>query len=127
MPHGWAIAEFHLLLRDCLIFEDRRRLVLFAGVPEMWFTDRKGMQIKDLPTHFGSLDVSWTVTDDGAVLRLGGDAAPHAGYVLSLPASPAPTVTVEGEPVEEDPRGYLLPANTREARIRFGSERTGGP
>ena len=33
MPHGWAIAEVHLLLRDCLAYEDDGRLVLFAGVP----------------------------------------------------------------------------------------------
>ena len=34
MPHGWAIAEVHLLLRDCLAYEDNQQLVLFAGVPE---------------------------------------------------------------------------------------------
>lgn len=126
MPHGWAIAEFHLLLRDCLVFEDRQKLILFAGIPETWFTDRRGMEITNLPTHFGELDVSWTVADDGAVLRPDGEASPDGGYVLSLPASLEPSVTVNGESVGRDARGYLLPRNTKEARVQFGSQGKGG-
>ena len=33
MPHGWAIAEVHLLLRDCLAYEDGNRLVLVRRRP----------------------------------------------------------------------------------------------
>ncbi len=70
MPHGWAIAEMHLLLRDALVFEDGERLVLFAGVPPEWFA--KPMRLRNLPTHFGSLTVDWTPDEGGGVLAVTG-------------------------------------------------------
>jgi hypothetical protein len=119
MPHGWAIAEVHLLLRDCLAYEDGGRLVLFAGVPPNWFRDPKGMEIKNLPTQFGSLDVSWDVTGDGATLRLGGKAAPPEGFVLSLPDSSKTTVSAGNKTITAMERGFVLPAETKQARIQF--------
>jgi hypothetical protein len=84
MPHGWAIAEMQLLLRDALAFEDDDRLVLFAGTPEEWFA--KPMRIENLPTHFGRLSVAWEPRESGGgVLSLSGMAAPPKGMVLRLP------------------------------------------
>ncbi len=120
MPHGWAIAEVHLLLRDCLACEDDRQLVLFAGIPEAWFTHPQGMKIAGLPTHFGSLTASWDTLGNTATLRLSG-AAPPGGFVLSLPASLKTTVSVEEKEIERSERGFILPAETRQARIEFGS------
>jgi hypothetical protein len=57
MPHGWAIAEFHLLLRDSLAFEDGDQLILLAGIPPAWFRDPAGFSIEKF----------LTVTDFGAV------------------------------------------------------------
>jgi hypothetical protein len=121
MPHGWAIAEVHLLIRDCLAYEDDGRLVLFAGIPVGWFTDRAGLRIRHLPTHFGDLDVSWDVTSDGGTLRLEGRAVPPEGFLLSLPDSRKPTVSVGRRTVERTERGFILPADTKEAHIQFGS------
>jgi hypothetical protein len=121
MPHGWSIAEVHLLIRDCLAYEDDGRLVLFAGVPPSWFRDGKGIGIKNLPTHFGDLGVSWETVDNGAMLRLEGKAQPPKGFVLSLPESLKPDVSVGGKTVESMERGYILPADTKEAHIQFGS------
>jgi hypothetical protein len=119
MPHGWAIAELHLLLRDCLAFEDGNRLMLFAGIPESWFTHKDGFSIRNLPTHFGALDISWDVADDGVTLRLSGAAAPPQGFALSLPASMRPKVSVDGKPIERVPGGFALTAETKQAHIRF--------
>jgi hypothetical protein len=119
MPHGWAIAEVHLLLRDCLAYEDSGGLVLFAGVPVDWFTHRGGMNIKNLPTHFGNLDVSWEVTDSGAILRLGGNAAPPEGFVLSLPDSLKPRVSAGGKTIESAKRGFVLPADAKQAHVQL--------
>jgi hypothetical protein len=121
MPHGWAIAEVHLLLRDCLAYEDDGRLVLFAGVPPSWFRERQGIGIRNLPTHFGDLGVSWETANGGATLRLEGKAQPPNGFVLSLPESLKPSVSVGGKTVESMERGYLLPADTKEAHIQFDS------
>jgi hypothetical protein len=80
MPHGWAIAEMQLLLRDALAFEDGNKLVLFAGVPEEWFV--KPMKIENLPTHFGKLSVDWQPQEKGGVVTFAGDAAPAQGFVI---------------------------------------------
>src|SRR5207248_1937604 len=45
MPHGWAIAEMALLLRDALAFEDGGRLVLLAGVPVEWLRGKQAFSI----------------------------------------------------------------------------------
>jgi hypothetical protein len=87
MPHGWAIAELWLLMRDSIVFEDRGRLVLFAGVPEAWFRDAKGMRARRLATCFGSLDISYAPAAGGAVVSLSDAAAPPNGFLLRLPAS----------------------------------------
>ncbi len=120
MPHGWAIAEVHLLLRDCLVHEDNQQLVLFAGIPEEWFTDLTGMMIRNLPTHFGTLGASWTVSGPRATLRLDGDAAPPAGFLLPLPETLKPQVSVDGQAIKRAERGFVLPAGTRQTEIQFG-------
>ena len=120
MPHGWAVAELHLLLRDSLAFECDRRLVLFAGVPEAWFTDKRGMSIVDLPTHFGALSAAWKRTPRGARVALTGRARPHDGFVLRLPASLKAAVTVSGKRVECADGGHVVPAGTRDVDIEFG-------
>ena len=48
MPHGWAIAEFWLLLRDSIAFEDGDSLVVFGGVPPEWFQAEEGMVAKGI-------------------------------------------------------------------------------
>ena len=88
MPHGWASAEFELLLRDALAFEDDDQLVLFAGVPEEWFA--KPMSLKNLPTHFGTLSVEWKPNETGGTLVLGGDAKPPNGFIFRTPRGDLP-------------------------------------
>jgi len=85
MPHGWAIAEMWLLLRDCLAFEEGDCLVLLAGVDPAWFRDEKGMAIKNLPTHFGPCSFTYTAKGQTGTLRLAGDAKPPGGFVLRTP------------------------------------------
>ena len=114
MPHGWAIAELWLLMRDALCFEDGDRLVLFAGVAEDWF--RKPMRITEAATHFGRFSAVYQPGDDAALLTLSGDARPPGGYILRLPANAV--VKVEGKPIAADARDdFLLPPETRAAAI----------
>jgi len=83
MPHGWSIAELHLLLRDALAFEDDDQLVLFAGLPPEWFA--KPMQFKNLPTHFGALNLEWKPGETENTLHLSGLIPPPAQVVIRLP------------------------------------------
>jgi hypothetical protein len=120
MPHGWAIAEVWLLLRDCLVFEADQRLVLFAGIPPAWFTHKDGITIKNLPTYFGKLDMQCKPTKAGAILSLDGEAKPPKGFVLRLPASLNPVVKVDTQTISSTSmNGFALPPKTKEVNISF--------
>ena len=124
MPHGWAVAELHLLLRDCLAFEDGERLVLLAGAKPAWFTAKEGMAVEDLPTGFGPLSFGYTPAEGGAALEIAGKADPPGGFDLRLPDLPHLKVEAAGSAVSRAPTGgYVLPRGSRGARLRFG----GGP
>jgi hypothetical protein len=121
MPHGWAIAEMWLLMRDCLVFEDGRRLVLLAGVPEEWFTHKDGMAVENLQTHFGPLSFRYAPAPGGATLTLGGKADPPDGFLLRLPASMTAKATCEGKAVDRLANGDLsLPRGAKTVRIAPG-------
>jgi hypothetical protein len=119
MPHGWAVAEMFLLLRDSLVFEDEGRLVLLPGISPDWFRDKKGMAIENLPTHFGALSLGYQLAPGGATLTLSG-AAPPDGFVLRLPPSLGAKCTVNGKLVPSEANGDVrLPLGTTEVRLGF--------
>lgn len=119
MPHGWAIAEFWLLMRDSIAFEDDDRLVLFAGVPAKWFRAPEGMRAKGLATYFGALDAAYRVVPGGAELTLAG-SAPPAGHILRLPPVLQARVWRGGQPLPAQANGdCLLPPGTRQVQLRF--------
>ena len=120
MPHGWAIAELWLLMRDCLAFEDAQRLVLLSGVPPGWFTHRDGILIKGLPTYFGKLNLLWKLTQRGATLKLGHEVKPPRGFLLRLPESLEAKVTVNGQTISGTTVGqFALPPQTQEAHVIY--------
>jgi hypothetical protein len=130
MPHGWAIAEVWLLLRDCLLFEDGDRLVLFGGVRPEWFKSAKGMEIASAPTYFGDCSVKYSydgMKNEGT-MDIKGTAKPGGGFVLRLPAAMGATVTVGGptapwgRKIEREANGdFVIPCNTAKARIEFSA------
>lgn len=56
--HGWAAAEFCNLVRQFLVLEDSRGLILFAGVQPAWMNVGQSAFIHDAPTRFGRLSAS---------------------------------------------------------------------
>ena len=124
MPHGWAIAEVWLLLRDCLLFEDGDRLVLFGGVRPEWFRSAEGMKIVNAPTYFGDCSVKYLFdgTKDEGTMDVKGAARPAGGFVLRLPAAMVAMVTVGGRKIEREANGdFVIPGNTAKARIEFSA------
>jgi hypothetical protein len=120
MPHGWAIAEFWLLMRDCLVFEDEERLVLLSGIAPEWFRHPKGLSAGGLATYFGSLDIAYRPDSSGARLTLGGDAVPPKGYLLRLPAQLNAEVWIGKNRIAvQDGGDCLLPQGAGEVRLRF--------
>jgi hypothetical protein len=120
MPHGWAVAEFVLLLRDCLVLEDGERLRLLSGLPPEWFNHPEGMAVEDLPTHFGRCWLAYKPAGSRAALTLSGEASPPGGFLLALPETLKAVVSVDGRTVPRSQDGdYLLPRGTRRARIEL--------
>jgi hypothetical protein len=121
MPHGWAIAELWLLMRDCLVFENDQRLVLMPGIPPAWFSYKAGIKIEGLPTYFGKLNLLWKPTQDRATFSLGGSAKPPKGFFLRLLESLEVKVTINGKNVPVEKAGeFLLQPQTRQAHISIG-------
>jgi hypothetical protein len=121
MPHGWAIAELHLLLRDCLVFENGGQLVLLGGVPEDRFTSGMGIKVENLPTHFGNVSFEWIPAEGGAKLKFTGAASPPDGFVIRLPAPLKSTKVFDGnEHLPVSPNGDChLPGYAREVYFQF--------
>ena len=121
MPHGWAIAEMQLLLRDSLLFEDASRLILFGGVPKEWFAREGKMAMENLPTHFGRVSVHYTQRKGRGELRVEG-GVPPSGCVLRLPADLAvkEVLLSSGKPAEQAaPGDYILPKGAARLEIVF--------
>jgi len=128
MPHGWAIAEVTLLLRDSLAFEDGNRLVLLGGIPPAWFCsagvlparagETPALHIENLPTFFGPLNLHYTAAAREATLTLDAQAKPPAGFVLRWPAELKATFTADGKALTAAAKGDVaLPTGTREVKI----------
>ena len=124
MPHGWAIAEVWLLMRDCLLTESGGYLQLLAGADPEWFTDPIGMRVENLPTTFGRCSFRYARTDDGALLTFSGDAAPPNGFAICLPHHFDSRARCDGEPVAVGKDGRcLVPATARRVELIFREPR----
>jgi hypothetical protein len=119
MPHGWAIAELWLLLRDSLVHEDGDKLVLLSGVDPQWFNDARGMAVRNLPTHFGAISFTYRPKDGRGELNLEGAASPPGGLVLALPKAPL-RVEADGNAVVPAQDGRVdVPAGTKRVTIEM--------
>jgi hypothetical protein len=124
LPHGWVASSFVRAVRRLLVYEqdDDGTLVLAAGVPAAWVRPAPGVQVRALPTHFGSLD--FTLCADGAdqvVARLGGTARPPGGFVLTSPdRRPLREVVIDGQPrAAVAPDRVHLAVLAAEVRLRY--------
>jgi hypothetical protein len=123
MPHGWAVAEFWLLLRDCLVFEDKGHLILLAGIPPKWFTHEDGFKIERLPTYFGRVNLVWQRTTSGANLTIGTEKMPPNGYILRLPTSLGARVIAAGKTLEAELNGnFVLGSNIQTVKIEWNGK-----
>ena len=124
MPHGWAIAEIWLLIRDCLVVEQGGVLQLLAGADPGWFTCSEGMQVDQLPTTFGPCSFQYTGNAAGATLTLTGQATPTIGFVVSLPPHLQATAICDGEQVKVNEHGRcLVPPHARRIEFAFAAAR----
>ncbi len=58
--HVWAAAEWVLMIRNCFVREENKRLILCSGIPRAWIDKKEPITFGPAPTSFG--DIVITVT-----------------------------------------------------------------
>jgi len=67
MPHTWVGSDFINAVRSMIVYErdEDSSLVLGAGLTEEWL--REGVQVDDLPTHYGVVGYSMRQDENGGI------------------------------------------------------------
>jgi hypothetical protein len=63
--HGWAAAEWVLMMRSLFVREEQTRLILGAGIPQAWLNAGERIAFGPTPTRFGDVTVVVDPSADG--------------------------------------------------------------
>ncbi len=103
MPHTWVGSDYIRSLLSMLVYwqEDADALVLGAGIPSEWLTEKEGVTAQNLPTPYGSIDFRMGREGETIVVEIAGDLIlPGGGIVIRAPLTgPVQAATVNGEVV----------------------------
>ena len=115
--HGWAVADWLLLVRNLLLFEEGDRLVLTPALPPEWLVEGNVVRAEDVPTYFGRVSFGLAFGDGQATLELDADFRRPPAYIeLNLPVEIA---AVDVERAEVRGKAVRLPADCRKAVITY--------
>jgi hypothetical protein len=103
IPHGWAAAEFQLLMRDICFFEsaedDDPHVYLAPGVLPHWLGGGTEVRVRDAPTVFGARFGFVLSHDVGArtvTIDIEQSLPPHVRYVHPFRLGNLTRVVVDG-------------------------------
>jgi hypothetical protein len=86
--HGWAAAEWVLLLRSLLFVEKFGELHVTPCIPVEWLHAGAKMEARHAPTYFGPVDLEINVSENAVTLRVTPnwwEAPEHIIWTLPLP------------------------------------------
>ena len=116
--HGWASAEWLLLVRALLLQEERHRLILTPALPQDWLSSAGCLSVESAPTRFGSLTyrLEW---DDAQTIRL--EISPEwrstpPEVVWHVPGT-IRSASVDGNAITPSPGSLVLPPDARNITI----------
>ncbi|MFJ9038456.1 hypothetical protein ACIRF8_17910 [Streptomyces sp. NPDC102406] len=127
IPHGWAAAEYLLLVRDILFFEaDEDRdphLYIAPGVRPHWVADAQPVAVLDAPTLFGE-PFGYRLAHDAGARRVSVriESAPQGvRFVYPCRFGPVRAVVADGRALEVPGPGddVRVPAGTREFTVTY--------
>lgn len=127
IPHGWACAEYLLLLRDILFFEadedNEPHIYIAPGVMPHWLGDGKSISVSDAPTVFGSL-FGYKLTHNQAAksveIQILQPPPSHVSFIYPCRfGSGVSSVTADGSSLAITGNDVKLPANTTQATVRY--------
>ncbi len=129
IPHGWACAEFMLLLRDILFFETDEdgspHIYLAPGVMPHWLGNGENVGVSDAPTVFGT-PFGYKLTHDqaGRTVDIEITQAPpaHVGFIYPCRfGSRVEEVVADGNLLQVSGRDVSLPPGTSHAVVTYAA------
>jgi hypothetical protein len=127
IPHGWACAEFTLLLRDILFFEADEdvdpHIYIAPGVMPHWLEDGQSIGVADAPTVFG-VPFGYRLTNSLAIksveIEILQPPPSHVGFVYPCHlGAGVSSVVADGRPLLVTGRDVRLPAGIRRATVSY--------
>jgi hypothetical protein len=127
MPHGWAAAEFLLLLREMLFFEagedDGRELYVAPGIPPRWLRGDGGhaITVTGAATMYGA-PFGYVLRHDEANRRVRIDITsqvPGVTYVYPCRLGPVTAASADGAALPVTGADVRLPAGTASAEVTY--------
>jgi hypothetical protein len=70
--HGWALADFLLIVRNVLLFEENDHLFLTPILPAEWTNEMNVIKVEDAPTYFGNVNFTIAFGQRAATLVVNG-------------------------------------------------------
>lgn len=126
IPHGWACAEFMMLLRDILFFEvaedDDAHVYLAPGVLPHWVLDGQIVSISNAPTSFGTpfgFQLTHRAAQRRVDIQITTAPPPHVRYVYPCHFGNVTAATADGRPAPFHGRHVFLPAGTTNATVQY--------
>jgi hypothetical protein len=126
IPHGWAAAEFMLLLRDILFFEadedNDRHVYIAAGLPPHWLAGSQTVSVRDGPTLFG-LPFGYDLEHDAGrrmvTILIRQPLPAGVRYVYPCRLGSVIAADVDGQPARVSGNEVYLPGGSIRARISY--------
>jgi hypothetical protein len=116
--HGWASAEWLLLVRALLFQEARHRLVLTPALPRDWLGSPGHLSVENAPTRFGLLSYRLDWDCDKCVrVEMSPRWRTSPPEVLWHAPGSIVSAKIDGNPASPSSGGLVLPAGSRNAEI----------
>jgi hypothetical protein len=71
--HGWAIADWLLIVRNSLLLEREANLIITPAMPETWTEEMNVIKVQDAPTYFGKVNFAIAFGQRTGTLAINGE------------------------------------------------------
>lgn len=125
IPHGWAAAEFLLLLRDMLMFEADEdgdpHIYLAAGILPHWVDDGETVGVRNASTVFAA-PLSYRLTLDRTARRvqiLIDEAPAGVRFIYPCRFGEVASAEADGSPIPSDGTHIFIPAGVKAVAVAY--------
>jgi hypothetical protein len=121
MPHTWVGSGYISAVRGMVVREENRKLVLLAGTPERWLRNGNGIELANLPTYFGNLNLKARSVGAVLTINISEGCNPPEGFEVRWPIAGMPKdVFVDGNAWSNfDEGGCRLPKKARSITAKW--------